>query len=48
MGVVQTATDRAVYTTMEEPEVVIVAKCDAQVDSTRLLANPAFFMTVDK
>ena len=33
---------------MEEPEVVIVPKCDTKVGSARLLANPADFMTVEK
>ena len=33
---------------MEEPEVVIVLKYNAKVDSTRLLANPVDFMITDK
>ena len=33
---------------MEEPEVIIVPKCDAKVSSTRLLANLADFINVDK
>ena len=48
VGMVQTATDSAVYATMEEPEVAIVPKCNTKVDSARLLANTADFMTVDK
>ena len=48
MGAVQTATDNFVYTAIEEPEVVIVPKCNVKVDSTRILANPTDFRTVDK
>ena len=44
----QTTTDSAVYATIEEPKVVVLSKCDVKVDSTRLLVNPANFMTVDK
>ena len=45
---VQTTTDSIIYATVEEPEVVIIPKFDAEVDSPRLLANPADFVTVDK
>ena len=48
MAVAQSATDSIVYATMEEPELVIVPNCNAKVNSTRLLANPADFMAVDK
>ena len=48
MGVEQTATGSALYTTVKEPEVVIIPKYNAQMDSTRLLANPADFVTIDK
>ena len=48
MGAAQTATESTVYTTIEEPEVAIVPKCNTKVDSARLLVNPADFMTVDK
>ena len=48
MDVVQTTTDKAVYAIREETKVVIVPKIDARVDSARLLANPADFVTVDK
>ena len=33
---------------MKEPEVVIVLKYNAKVDSTRLLANTVDFMITDK
>ena len=45
---VQTVNNSVVYTTMEEPELVIVSRCNSKMDSTRLLANPAYFVTVDK
>ena len=48
MGVVQTTIESTVYATIEEPKVVIVLICDAKVDSTRLLANPADFITIDR
>ena len=33
---------------MKEPNVVVILKCDAKVESATLLANPAYFVTVDK
>ena len=48
MGMVQTTTKSAVYTTMEEQEVTIVPKNDAKLNSIKLLANSADFMTIDK
>ena len=48
MGAAQTSTESTVYATMEEPEVEIIFKSDTKVNSARLLANPANFMTVDK
>ena len=44
----QTATDSAIYATMEEPKVVVIPKCHTKVDSARLLANPTDFATIDK
>ena len=48
MDASQTTIKSTVYTTMEEPKVVIVPKCDTKVDSARLLVNPADFKIVDK
>ena len=48
MGVAHTAIESTVYATMEEPEVVIIPKYNAKVDSARLLANPADFITIAK
>ena len=33
---------------MEEPEVVIVPKCNAKMDSAWLFANPADLVNIDK